>query len=155
MNSLGILVLPGPYLLQEFLASQIMPGNPLLAQLLLHLRLGGNARMIGSGQPKGIETLHPLRADQNILQREIERMPNVQHPRYIRRRDDNAIRFCFRTFAGFKEAMLHPVSVPFLFCRLRIICGRHVVLFAARRISLHRILHIRQFSRFVLVISHC
>ncbi|MNI48335.1 hypothetical protein D3C73_1028940 [compost metagenome] len=125
VNGFGVLVLPGPYLLQEFLAAEIMAGNALLAQLLFYLSLRSNPGMVRSRQPEGVVALHPLRADQDILKREVKRMTDVQHARYVRRRNHNAVRLRIRPHAGLEEFVLHPVGIPFMLCRLRIICSRH------------------------------
>ncbi|MNC16748.1 hypothetical protein D3C75_646090 [compost metagenome] len=156
MNGFGILLFPGPYLLQEFLAAEIMACNPLLAQLLLHFSLGGDPGMVRSRQPEGIKALHPLGADQDILKREVKRMADVQHACYVRRRNHNAVRLGIRPLAGLEEFILHPVGVPFLLCRLRIICSRHFALGVIVSSGIVcRSLRVRQLRcRISVVISH-
>lgn len=53
----------------------------------------------------------------------------MQHPGYVRRRDHNREWFGIRLATGFEIFAFLPIGVPFLFRRLRIICGRHGQLF--------------------------
>lgn len=85
--------------------------------------------MVRTRQPEGIIALHPLGSDNDVLQRKIERMPDMQHPGYVRRRDHNREWFGIRLATGFEIFAFLPIGVPFLFRRLRIICGRHGQLF--------------------------
>ena len=66
-DAVAILVLPVPDTLQEFFTAKIVAGQPLLAKLLLHLDLGGDAGVIDAGNPQGVVALHPLEPDQSIL----------------------------------------------------------------------------------------
>ncbi|CDN46068.1 Uncharacterized protein BN871_KJ_00010 [Paenibacillus sp. P22] len=120
-----IRVLPLPYLLQEFLAAQIVARHALLAKLLLHYGLRRDAGMVRSGQPQGVVSLHALRSDHDILQREIERMPDMEHSRYVGGRDDDRVRLRFRLAAGLEETALFPELGSFLLRRLRIVGRRH------------------------------
>ncbi|MNC08438.1 hypothetical protein D3C75_560260 [compost metagenome] len=67
MNGVRVFVFPIPHLLQELLTSEVMSGNPLLAQLLLYLRLCCNTCVVRTWQPKRIEALHPFSTNQDIL----------------------------------------------------------------------------------------
>ena len=51
--------------------------------------LRGDAGVVGAGHPEGVEALHPPPADQDVLQRVVERMAQVQSPGHVRRRDDD------------------------------------------------------------------
>ena len=67
-NAVAVLLLPGPYALQELLPAQVIAGQALLTQVFLHLDLGGDSGVVRTGQPQGLISLHPLEANKNILQ---------------------------------------------------------------------------------------
>ena len=78
-NAVAVLLLPGPYPLQEFFPAQVVAGQPLLhPQLLFHLDLRGNAGMIDAGNPQGVIALHPLEANQRILHGRIHGVTHMQ-----------------------------------------------------------------------------
>jgi hypothetical protein len=77
-NPVAKAVLPVPNPLQELFPAQVIPGQTLLAQLLFHLDLGGNARMVHTGNPEGIIALHPLKADDAVLQGRVHGVTHVQ-----------------------------------------------------------------------------
>ena len=77
-DAVAILVLPVPDPLQEFFTAKIVAGQPLLAKLLLHLDLGGDAGVIDAGNPQGVVALHPLEPDQSILQCRVHGVTHVQ-----------------------------------------------------------------------------
>jgi len=66
--------------------------RPLRAQTLLDLCLRCNARMVAARHPKSIIALHAPPADQDVLQGFVERVPHVELPRHIRRRDHHTVR---------------------------------------------------------------
>ena len=90
-DAVAILLLPVPDTLQKFLTPEFEPVRPLRTQTLLHLCLRGNARMIAPRYPDDILAAHALVAHKDILERIVERMPHVQLPRHIRRRDHYAV----------------------------------------------------------------
>ena len=63
-NPIAIELFPLPHLFHKLFAAQIVAGFAFfLAQYFLHLNLGGNAGVVGSGNPKGIKACHALVAD--------------------------------------------------------------------------------------------
>ena len=103
--------LPFPHLLHEGLAAHITTAwKLLLHQLALDDHLRGDAGMVHARLPQHILAAHALEADQNILQRVVERMAHVQGPRHIRRRDDDGEGFRARlgVGAGAKSVSLVP-----------------------------------------------
>ena len=60
-------------------------------QPLLDDRLGGDPGVVGAGHPEGVEPLHPPPADQDVLDRVVQRMAQVQRPGDVRRRDDDGV----------------------------------------------------------------
>ena len=120
-NAAAVLLLPGPHLVQELLAAKIETGQALAAQLLLHLDLGGDAGVVGAGQPEGGVALHPLVADQGVLDGLVESVPQMELPRHVGRRDDDGERFLVRVSVGGEPAAVQPHLVDALFRGLRIV----------------------------------
>ena len=77
-DPVAVLVLPVPDPLQELLPAQVIAGQAFLAQLFLHLDLGGDAGMVHAGDPQGVVALHPLEPDQGVLQRCVHGVTHVQ-----------------------------------------------------------------------------
>ena len=99
-DSLLVLVLPGPDPLDQGVAAQVVAGLLLLLeQPLLDDGLGGDAGVVGAGHPEAVVALHPPPADQDVLQRVVERMAQVQAPGDVRRRDHDAVAG-FRSLVG-------------------------------------------------------
>ena len=66
-------------------------------------------------------------ADQDVLQRVVERMAHVQLARDIRRRDDHAVRLFRLIDFCMEELVVLPELVPFLLKRLRVVDLRDVI----------------------------
>ncbi len=89
-NAAAILLLPVPYPLQKLFPPQVIAGQALiLPQVFFHLGLGCNAGMVTAGNPQGRIPLHPLEADQNILQRTVHGVTHVELPGDVRRGHGN------------------------------------------------------------------
>jgi hypothetical protein len=78
--------------------------------LPLDHHLGRDAGVIGAGLPQHVAAAHALEAAENVLQGVIERVPHMQRPGHIRRRDHNRERLRFVPFraAGLERAGLLP-----------------------------------------------
>ena len=125
-----VLILPLPHALEEFLAPEVVAGQPLLhAQAFLDLDLRGDARVVCSGNPKGIVALHPLIANQNILQGLVERVPHVELSRDVGRRDDHRKMLRLIGYVGRKIALVAPILVDTILKFCRLIGFRQFVLF--------------------------
>ncbi len=84
--------LPGPDLLQEFLAAERAPARLLaLHELALDHHLGGDAGVVGADLPEHVLAAHPLEPAEHVLQRVVERMPHMERAGHVGRRDDDAI----------------------------------------------------------------
>ena len=84
--------LPLPDLVDERLAAHVAP--PDIAgggQLALDHHLGGDARMVRAGQPQHRLAGHPVIAGQDVLQRIVQRVADVERARHVRRRNDDRI----------------------------------------------------------------
>ena len=88
----GAVALPAPLpdTREERFAAQLVAVRPLLDQLFLDDVLGSNAGVVGPGQPQHVVARHPLPTADDVRQRLIERMPDMQHPGDVGRRQDHA-----------------------------------------------------------------
>ena len=85
-----VLLFPLPDPLEKLLPPQIAPCLLLLlAQLPLHHRLGGDAGVIGAGQPKYLMPRLPRPPGEDILQGIVEHVTEGEHTRDIGRRNNN------------------------------------------------------------------
>ena len=121
------LLLPVPDALEEFLTAELIAVRALLAQRALDLRLRRDAGVIAARDPDRVVALHAVVADQDVLQRVVERMAHVQLARDIRRRDDHAVRLLALVDLRVEELILLPELIPLLLKRLRVINLRDVV----------------------------
>ena len=81
MMRASIVVLPLPDAFDQPLAAELVPAEFLLLQQPpLDDGLGGDAGVIGAGHPEGLEPLHPLLADEDVLQRVVQGVAQVQAP---------------------------------------------------------------------------
>ena len=84
--------LPGPDLLEEFLAPERAAARLLaLHQLALDHHLGGDAGVVGAGLPEHVLAAHALEPAEHVLQRVVERMAHMQRAGHVGRRDHDAI----------------------------------------------------------------
>ena len=87
----AVLALPLPDPLDERLAAEVVPGQALLGELALDDVLGGDARVVHAGQPQRAVALHAAAADQDVAQRVVQRVTDVQDARYVRRRQHDRV----------------------------------------------------------------
>ncbi len=113
----AVLRLPLPHPFDELLPAEIMPGESLLRQLLLHDVLRRDPRMVHPRHPEGVIPLHPLVADDDVLEDVVEGMPHMEHPRHVRRRDDDGKGFPGTAVRRMEKILIQPVLIPF---RLRL-----------------------------------
>ena len=110
----AVFVFPVPDPLQKFLPAQVVAGDALaLAQLLLHLDLGGNARMVRAGEVQGFIALHPLIADQHVLEGVVHGVAHVELSGDVGGRHDDGEGLFVRVRLGVKTARVHPRLVDF------------------------------------------
>ena len=121
------LILPVPDALEELLAAELIAVRALLAELALDLCLRRDAGMVAARDPDRVVALHAVVADQDVLQRVVERMAHVQLARDIWRRDDHAVRLLALVDLCVEELVLLPELIPLLLKRLRVINLRDVV----------------------------
>ena len=108
-DPLLVLVLPGPDPLDQRLAAEVVAGLLLLLeQPLLDDGLGGDAGVVGAGHPEGVVALHPPPADQDVLERVIQRVAQVQGAGHVRRRDHDAVGRPVAGRIGVEVALARP-----------------------------------------------
>ena len=107
----AVLGLPLPRALEERLATQLAAAGALGDQRLLHQRMHGDRGVVHARQVQGVVTLHPPAADQQVDQRVLERVPDVQAAGDVRRRDDDRERRLVALRVGLEVAALDPPPV--------------------------------------------
>ena len=108
-----IFLLPLPDPLDEPFAAQFVPAQLLFGQQSpLDHRLRGNAGMVGARHPQRLKTLHPLLTDEDVLQRVVQGMAEVQRAGHVGRRDDDRVRLAGRIRLAMKVPSLLPKPIP-------------------------------------------
>ncbi len=87
----AVLALPLPDPLDERLPAEVVPGQALLGELALDDVLGGDAGVVHAGQPQRAVALHAAAADEDVAQRVVQRVADVQDARYVRRREHDRV----------------------------------------------------------------
>ena len=109
-----VVVFPLPNPFHEFLTSQIVPRFAFFfAESFFDDRLRCDSRVIGTGHPQCGVALHPLHANEDILQRVVQSVAQVQRAGHVRRRDDDAIRFLVRVDLRVEVASRFPHRIEF------------------------------------------
>ena len=117
----AVLAFPLPGAFEEFLAAEVLLGEALLLHRLYDLRLGCDGRVVGARHPKRAAALHALEADQDILQRVVQRMSHMQLSGDVWRRDDNGVRVLGFIRFGVEIAALQPGCVYAIFDLLGVV----------------------------------
>ena len=91
---------PLPRALDERLAPDVVARQPLLRELLLDDVLGRDARVVVPGLPERVEAAHPVPADEDVLERAVQGVAQVEPARDVRRRDADHERRLVATGAG-------------------------------------------------------
>jgi hypothetical protein len=122
-DAIAVLLFPLPDALVELLASEIVARLALeRLQVALDDHLRGDAGVIGAGHPHRVVRAHAPPADQQILDGDEERMPEVERAGYVRRRDGDRKGRLRDLRVGVEIALLEPKAVPPLLDLRRIIC---------------------------------
>ena len=110
------LVLPLPNPLDETIAPKVVARFLfVLAQVLFHRRLRGEAGVVGAGQPEHFAAVHPRLAGENVLNGVVEHVAERQLAGDVRRRHDDGIGRLRRLRIGDKNAALLPLLVEAVF----------------------------------------
>src|SRR6185312_17228883 len=87
----AVLAFPPPDPLDERVPAEVVPRQPLLGQLALDDVLGGDARVVHAWQPQRAVALHAAAADEDVAQRVVQRVADVQDAGYVRRREHDRV----------------------------------------------------------------
>ena len=113
-----------PRLFNELLPADLSAARAALFQLLFHDVLGGNAGMVGAGNPECVVTEHPVVTHLDVLQAVVQTVAHVQNARHVRRRDDDdeclAGGAPARTGGGSEQTLFEPVAVDSFLVAFRI-----------------------------------
>ena len=110
--------LPLPDLGDEILAAVIGALVLPLLELALDHHLGGDPGMVGADNPQSIFAEHPLAAGEHVLERDVERVADVQAAGDVGRRHDDGPRGGVIAI-GPEQALGFPMGVPAILDRAR------------------------------------
>src|SRR5579875_3336928 len=113
---------PGPHASFKGAASELMAAEIFLCQLSLDHILRRDSGVVGTRYPERIVALHAPRAHQHILQRHIQRVPQMQLSGYIGRRNDDRKCFSRPCRIGGEITQVDPALIPALLGGLRFEC---------------------------------
>src|SRR5690606_9529556 len=106
-------VLPRPHALQEFFtAKRAAILVAVRSELTLDHHLRGDAGVIHARLPEDALAAQPLEADQDVLQRVVERVADVERAGDVRRRDHDAERVRLRIGLWLERAAFLPGLRP-------------------------------------------
>ena len=117
----AVFLSPVPALLEEALTAQIRLLNSLRAQRINDLDLGRNTGMVCPGLPEGVISLHPLIADQDILEGVVQGVAHVELAGDVGRRDHDGEGGPGMIHLGVKVFFFFPVFVDPVLDSLRIV----------------------------------
>jgi len=109
--------LPFPHMLEESLPPNFRAVDPLAREIALHDHLRRDPCMVRPDDPQSVLAEHPLAAGEDVLQRVVERMPDVERAGDIRRRHHDRPRSRVGTL-GPEQAAAFPMRVPAILDRL-------------------------------------
>ena len=107
----AVLGLPLPGAVDERRAAQLATAGALGLQRTLDQGVDGDRRVVHARQPQRLVALHAAAADQDVDQRVLERVADVQAARDVGRRDDDAERRLVRRDVGGEVARIDPPVV--------------------------------------------
>jgi hypothetical protein len=127
----AVLLEPCPGALDELLASEVVARQPFPGQVLLDDVLRRDAGVVVPGLPDRVEAAHPMPADEEILDRRVERVTHVEVPRHVRRRDADHERLSVRVGLGGVQAFRLPGLLPTRLDALRLVERIHRAIVAS------------------------
>ena len=98
-------------LLDEVLAAEVGALTALALELALDHHLGGDAGMVGADHPQRVLALQPRVAGQDVLQRVVERVADMERAGDVGRRDDDRERLGLGPL-GAEQPLLFPMRIP-------------------------------------------
>ena len=121
---------PVPHALEEALAAKLLPREAglilgvfrgFLRQAALHHDLGGNAGVVGAGEPERGLSLHAVPPDHDVREGGLERVAEVKLPRHVGRRHYDHERLLLGVDCGREVAAVDPGAVEALLNCARIV----------------------------------
>jgi hypothetical protein len=100
-----------PSLLHEFLTSQILSAQTFGCQLAFHNVLCRNPSMVGTRDPEGWPSTHPMVSDQCVLQLVVQCMAHMKDSGNVRWRHDYRERFAGSIRIRLETTMFFPIRV--------------------------------------------
>lgn len=114
-DAVPVFLFPCPYPFDEGFASHIVAAFALFCQRAFHHVLGGDSGVIRTGNPQHFLALLAGMATEDILERMVQRMSDMQRAGYVRRGNDDGIGFSLGVHVGREGVVLFPVSAPVFF----------------------------------------
>ena len=115
-----------PDALDERVAAELLARGALLRELLLDDVLGRDAGVVVARLPERVVALHPVPADQHVLDRAVERVAHVQRAGDVRRRHaDHERLLAALARARAVEAFVLPGALPALLDAVRLVQRLH------------------------------
>ncbi len=111
----AVLTTPVPGSFEERLAADVLFRDAFLFHRLHDLGFGGDGRVVGAGDPEGIEPFHPVIADEDVLQRIVKGVAHVELTRDVGGRDDDRVRFLRLVRFRVEVLVLLPEVVDLVF----------------------------------------
>ena len=127
---------PLPNFVDKRFATVVVTGFTFFSgNLTLNHHLGSDTRVVGTGLPQGVFTLHALVANHGIHDGLLESMTHMQTAGDVRRRDHDAEGLFAFIAVRFEIALLFPVLVKRLFDILWVVCLFHYFQVAVFRLK--------------------
>ncbi len=112
------MLLPLPDAFDQFRAPQVMSGLTLqVTDAFFNNCLRGDARVVGSGNPAGVEAAGAVLPGEDVLQGVVEGMAKVQRPGHIGRRNNHAKWWLAHSGFGREDVQAIP-QIQTVFLRL-------------------------------------
>ena len=118
-----------PHPLDKRIPAQVEAGEPLLGQDPLDHVLGGDAGVVGAGDPEGPATSHPLEPDEHILDGVVETVTHVQRRGDVGRRHHDHVWLpgAGGMLIGGEEPLVQPPAVELVLdCRWIVLRGERL-----------------------------
>ena len=120
-NGAAALFFPFPDGFNKFFAAKVMAGNAFFGQITLNNHLGCDTGVIHAGLPENLFAEHTVIANQNILQRVVQRVSHMQNAGNVRRRNDNGKSLLVLAHVGLEIAAVFPVGINLFFKVFRVV----------------------------------
>ena len=114
-DAVAVVLFPLPHAFDEGFAAEVVAGLAFLGEGAFHHVLGGDARVVGTGEPEHLLALLAGVAAEHVDERVVQGVADVQCARDVWRRDDNGERFARAVGVGSEGLVLFPILTPVVF----------------------------------------